>query len=336
MKKPRSMPRSLTHAQAFPPVKKAVKHDTQMFSRAQKSKPDIFTVNQDDTLLAFLLSHLPDKSRGVIKAVLRDHQVFVDDIPISQFDHALTPGNTVRVRWERERHQASSKLKIIFEDNDLIVIEKPSGLLTIASDTEKRKTAYSLLSEHVKQQDPTNKIFIVHRIDRETSGLLLFAKSSEVKEQIQENWEKTVNQRTYVGVVEGAVAKPEGTIVSWLAETAAFRVYSVTNAQAGKKAITHYRKIGGNSRYSLLQINLDTGRKHQIRVHMQEIGHPIVGDKKYGARTNPINRIALHAQVLAFTHPVTGQAHRFETPIPEQFLKISTPGEKGQAPMPRS
>jgi 23S rRNA pseudouridine1911/1915/1917 synthase len=298
--------------------------------RPQKSKENVFTVTQDATLLTFLLDHLPGKGRRALKAVLRDRQVFVDDIPITQFDHLLTPGRQVKVCWSREKPSAPVKLKIVFEDESLIVIEKPSGLLTIATDKEKRKTVYSLLSEHVKRENPANKIFIVHRLDRETSGLLLFAKTSKVKQQIQESWEQLISQRTYVGVVEGAVAKEEGTITSWLAETTAFRVYSVANPQAGRKAVTQYRKIGGNSDYSLLQINLDTGRKHQIRVHMQDMGHPIVGDKKYGARTNPIHRIALHAQVLAFTHPVTGQERRFETPVPEQFRKLAQQGKKDE------
>lgn len=297
----------------------------------KKARVDIFTVNKDDTLLAFLLEQLPLKGRNVLKALLRDRQVSIDGTPVGQFNHPLAPGTVVEVRWERDaprKKPLQLGLDIVYEDTDLIVINKPSGLLTVATDTEKRKTAYSLLSDYVKLQDPDNKIFVVHRLDRETSGLLLFAKNSTVKQQIQETWETMVNQRTYVGVVEGIVEQEQGTIVSWLAETTAFRVYSQQNAQAGKKAVTHYRKIGGNTRYSLMQINLDTGRKHQIRVHMQDLGHPIAGDKKYGSRSNPIRRMALHAQVLAFTHPKTGQPCRFETPIPEKFLMISAHGKQ--------
>ena len=300
-------------------------------SELNKARVDAFAVKKEDTLLSFLIDHLPLKGRNVLKAVLRDRQVFIDGMPISQFDQPLAPGSLVEVRWQRNTPRekpAQLGLDIIYEDSDLIVINKPSGLLTVATDTEKRKTAYSLLSDYVKREDPDNKIFVVHRLDRETSGLLLFAKNETVKHQIQETWETMVNQRTYVGVVEGVVEKEEGTIVSWLAETTAFRVYSQLNEQAGKKAVTHYRKIGGNSRYSLLQINLDTGRKHQIRVHMQDMGHPIVGDKKYGSTSNPIRRMALHAQVLAFTHPKTGQPCRFETRIPEKLLLISAHGKQ--------
>ena len=310
-----------------------VKKTVQAERRAglNKARVDIFTVSKDDTLLAFLIDQLPLKGRNVLKALLRDRRVSVDGVPVGQFNHALAPGSVVEVRWERVTPRKKPNqlgLDIIFEDTDLIVINKPSGLLTVATDTEKRKTAYSLLSDYVKLEDPDNKIFVVHRLDRETSGLLLFAKNSTVKQQIQETWETMVSQRTYVGVVEGVVEQDEGTIVSWLAETTAFRVYSQQNAQVGKKAVTHYRKIGGNTRYSLLQINLDTVRKHQIRVHMQDLGHPVVGDKKYGSNSNPIRRMALHAQVLAFTHPKTGQPCRFETPIPEKFLMISAHGKQ--------
>jgi 23S rRNA pseudouridine1911/1915/1917 synthase len=296
----------------------------------KKARVDTFTVNKEEALLAFLMDRLPMKGRNVLTRLLRDRHVFVDGVPVGQFNQPLDPGSLVEVCWEKNPSQQQNSpvgLNIVFEDSDLVVINKPSGLLTIATGTEKRKTAYSLLSEHVKREDPDNKIFVVHRLDRETSGLLLFAKNSKVKQQIQETWETMVHQRTYVGVVEGVMEKDEGTVVSWLAETSAFRVYSHHNEQAGKKAVTHYRKIGGNSRYSLVQINLDTGRKHQIRVHMQDLGHPIVGDKKYGFNSSPIQRMALHAQVLAFAHPKTGQPFLFETPIPEKFLQISAHGK---------
>ena len=300
-------------------------------SELNRGRVDTFTVQEEDTLLSFLIDQMPLKGRNVLKAVLRDRQVSIDGMPTSQFDQPLVPGSRVEVRWQRKTPREQSAqlgFDILYEDSDLIVINKPPGLLTVATDTEKRKTAYSLLSDYVKHEDPDNKIFIVHRLDRETSGLLLFAKNEAVKHQIQETWETMVNQRTYVGVVEGMVAKEEGTIVSWLAETTAFRVYSQLNAQVGKKAVTHFRKIGGNTRYTLLQINLDTGRKHQIRVHMQDMGHPIVGDKKYGSTSNPIRRMALHAQVLAFIHPKTGQPCQFETHIPEKFLNLSASGKQ--------
>ncbi len=173
---------------------------------------------------------------------------------------------------------------------------------------------------------PENKIFIVHRLDRETSGLLLFAKNEKIKQQIQETWETTIAERTYIAVVEGRVEPPQGTITSWLKESSALIVYSHHSSQLGKKAITHYKKLRDNGTFSLLQLNLATGRKHQIRVHMQDINHPIIGDDKYGASENPIRRLGLHAQVLAFTHPKTGKLCRFETAIPGKFLRLFSAG----------
>jgi 23S rRNA pseudouridine1911/1915/1917 synthase len=292
-----------------------------------KMRIDTFTVEKKDTLLAGLLAFLPQKSRNVLKAVLKDGQVSVNGTPVSQFDHELRPGQRVEVRWDRTSPQQQPHgLNIVHEDQELIIIDKPSGLLTVATDKEKRKTAYAILSNYVKMEDPENKIFIIHRLDRETSGLLMFAKNESIKHQIQETWTTTIDQRTYVGVVEGEVQQQEGTIVSWLHESKAFIVYSSQNPQHGQKAVTHYKKIKANNAFSLLQINLETGRKHQIRVHMQDIKHPIIGDTKYGSTQNPIRRMGLHAQVLAFTHPKTGKPCRFETDIPKKFLQLFSSG----------
>jgi 23S rRNA pseudouridine1911/1915/1917 synthase len=293
-----------------------------------KKKIDAFTVDKDDTLLAFVLAKLPQKSRNIVKTVLKDRQIFVEGKPVSQFDHPLRPGQHVEVRWDRSTApQSGQELKIIHEDEDLIVIDKPSGLLTVATDKEKRKTAYAMLSDYVKSQDPENKIFIIHRLDRETSGLLLFAKNETIKKQIQETWETTIAERTYVAVVEGQVEPPEGTVTSWLKESSALIVYSHQSSQLGKKAITHYQKLRDNGKFSLLKLNLETGRKHQIRVHMQDIKHPVIGDDKYGASENPLRRMGLHAQVLAFIHPKTGKLCRFETAIPRKFLKLFDAGK---------
>ena len=292
-----------------------------------KMKIDSFIVEKKDTLLASLLTCLPHKSRKVLKAVLRDGQVSVDGTPVTQFDHGLRSGQRIEVRWDRQTPQQQPHgLDIVYEDQELIIINKPSGLLTIATDKEKRKTAYAVLSKYVKMEDPENKIFIIHRLDRETSGLLMFAKNETIKRQIQETWGTTIDQRTYIGVVEGEVQQQEGTIVSWLKESKAFIVYSSQNPKHGQKAVTHYKKIKGNDNFSLLQVNLETGRKHQIRVHMQDIKHPIIGDSKYGSTENPIRRMGLHAQVLAFTHPKTGKPCRFETEIPRKFLQLFSSG----------
>ncbi len=290
---------------------------------------DAFIIDREDSLLAFLLANSPERSRKLVKAVLGAGQVWVNGRPVTQFDHPLLPGQRVEVCWQQAvAPTAAPGLKIIHEDEELIVIDKPSGLLTVATDKEKRKTAYALLSDYLKARDPKNKIFIIHRLDRETSGLLMFAKNETIKRQIQETWEATIAERTYVAVVEGQVEPPAGIVTSWLTESKAFIVYSSQNPKLGKKSVTHYKKILESPEYSLIKLSLETGRKHQIRVHMQDIGHPVIGDVKYGASANPIRRMGLHAQVLAFTHPATGKLWRFETPIPEKFLRLFGAGKK--------
>jgi 23S rRNA pseudouridine1911/1915/1917 synthase len=300
-----------------------MKKSEQRRPSGKTKKIEPFIVEKEDTLLTFLLAKLPHKSRNIVKTILKDRHIFVEGKSVSQFDHPILPGQHVDVHWDRSAAYLPGKdLKIVHEDQDLIVIDKPSGLLTVATDKEKRKTAYAMLSDYVKSQDPQNKIFIIHRLDRETSGLLMFAKNETIKRQIQETWDTTIAERTYVAVVEGRVEPPEGTVTSWLTESKALIVYSSQSSHHGKKAITHYKKLCDNSMFSLLQLNLETGRKHQIRVHMQDIKHPVIGDDKYGASQNPIRRMGLHAQVLAFIHPKTGKLCRFETAIPGKFMKL--------------
>ena len=215
----------------------------------------------------------------------------------------------VEIRRAGDAGPASGPAKIIFEDAHLIVIEKRAGLLSIATETEREKTAYSLLSEHVKRAHSRNRIFVIHRLDRETSGLMMFAKNQEVQAALQGDWAESVLERTYVAVVEGQPTKPQGTVTSWLKENKSLQMISSPTPNNGQKAVTHYRLLQGGSKYSLMELTLETGRKNQIRVHMQDLGHSVVGDKKYGAANNPIRRLALHAQVLAFRHPVTEQKH---------------------------
>jgi len=285
-------------------------------------------VTQADELLAFLRRRWPQESHKYLKNLLNTGRVLVDGQAIRQFDYPLQPGQLVALAPRQVSRQAVIQpsglppLPIIHEDDALIVVNKPSGLLTVATDTEKRRTAYAMLSEYVKRVDRDNKIFIVHRIDRETSGLLLFAKSEEVKRVIQDSWLDVIAERLYVAVLEGKLARPSGTIKSYLKESAAMRVYSSTNPHQGKEAVTHFRRLAVSRAYSLVELHLETGRKHQIRVHMQEMGHPVAGDKKYGAATNPLKRLALHARVLAFHHPSDGRLHRFETPVPPTFTAM--------------
>ncbi len=291
--------------------------------RADNKRGVVFKVSENAILMEFLIAQMPNRSRSKIKFLLGNKQVLVDGKVISQFNHPLSPGQEIEISKERvQQEKKSREYNIVFEDDDLIIIEKQAGLLSISTEKEKRATAYSLLSNHVKKQNRDNKIFIVHRLDRETSGLMLFAKSEEVKYHLQELWNATIKERSYIAVVEGAVEKTEGVIISYLTEGKTFKVHSSQNPKNGKKAITNYKVIKKNRNYTLLKVNLETGRKNQIRVHLQDIGHSVVGDKKYGASGSPLKRLGLHAQQLSLTHPTTRQKLNFETKIPNVFLRL--------------
>lgn len=215
------------------------------------------------------------------------------------------------------------KLDIIYEDKEIIVVNKPSKLLTISTDNEKERTLFHKVITYQKQKNKNNKIFIVHRLDRDTSGIVLFAKNEDLKRKFQDNWDSLVKVREYVAIVEGKPAKDKGTVRSWLKETKTLLVYSSDRMGDGKEAITHYRKVMGNKQFTMLDILIDTGRKNQIRVHMSDLGCPIVGDKKYNSKTNPIRRMGLHANKLVVLHPITGKEMTFECDIPNSFIKIT-------------
>lgn len=291
----------------------------------QATKPEStqFKVTEETELLVFLLAKITNKSRNDVKVLLRDKQIYVDGQAITQFNHALKPEQIVEVKWKKGPEEIKYRgLNIVFEDQYLIVIEKQAGVLSIATEKQKDNTAYSILSSHIKKQDPRNRIFVVHRLDRETSGLMMFAKSEKIQKLLQESWNATIEERTYLAVVEGYVEKKEDTIESYLVESKALIVYSNKNSEIGQKAITHYEVLKSNKNHSLLKVNLETGRKNQIRVHAKDIGHSVVGDDKYGAKTDPIKRLGLHAWVLAFKHPITGKDMRFETEIPAKFIGL--------------
>ncbi len=292
---------------------------------AKPTRSDLtqFKVTEETELLVFLLAKITSRSRNDVKALLRDRQIFVDGKPITQFNHPLKPEQVVEVKWRKAPEEAKYRgLNIVFEDQYLIVIEKQAGVLSIATEKQKDNTAYSILSSHVKKQDPRNRIFVVHRLDRETSGLMMFAKSEKIQKLLQESWNATIEERTYLAVVEGYVEKKQDTITSYLVESKALIVYSSKNPEVGQKAVTHYEVLKSNKNFSLLKVNLETGRKNQIRVHAKDMGHSVVGDEKYGAKTDPIKRLGLHAWVLAFKHPITGKDFRFETEMPTKFTGL--------------
>lgn len=287
------------------------------------SKEFTYRVDSECILIDFLLATLKDKSRTTVKSYLSHRQVAVNNMPMTQFNTPLHRGDTVTVNFSRGykifRHR---RLRIIFEDEFLIVIDKGYGLLSMATQNEKTETAYRIVSDYVKSNDPEGHIFIVHRLDRDTSGVMIFAKRQRIQELLQRNWNEAVIERKYVAVVEGTPSPKSGVVKSYLKENAAFQVYSTNDSQNGELAITRYSTLATNNRFSLLEVQLETGRKNQIRVHMHDLGHPIIGDKKYGSQCNPIGRVALHAKSLRFKHPITGQMLHFESLIPEKFEYI--------------
>lgn len=270
-----------------------------------------FKVSQPGSLFDFLLTKYNKKK---VKNLLKYKCVKVNDQTISQFDYQLNIGDLVFIDSNQD-----NQLEILYEDNQLIVINKPSGLLSMAGGLEKEKTAYHYVSEYLKKKNKKARVFIVHRLDRETSGVLMFAKNEEIKNLLQNNWNKLVYKRGYKAIVEGRLTKKQGTIKSYLQESKTQQVYIATK---GKLAITHYQVIKETKNNSLLSINLDTGRKNQIRVQLQSIGHSIIGDKKYGATTNPIKRLGLHADIFGFIHPQTKRKMEFEAKLPDEFISL--------------
>ena len=205
---------------------------------------------------------------------------------------------------------------------EIIVINKPSGLLSVASDSEKGRTAYRMVTDYVQQKDKHNRIFVVHRLDEDTSGILMFAKNAKIKDILQKNWNDIVLARGYFAVVEGIMEKKEEKLVDYLKENSLNLMYVTNDRTNGKKCITSYKVIKNNKNYSLLDVDIETGRKNQIRVQLGHRGHHVVGDDKYGEPANPLNRLGLHAYRLKFVHPITKKLYEFKTPIPQEFTNL--------------
>lgn len=281
------------------------------------------TVKENAELMKYLLGNLPGKNRDNIKSLLKYRQISVNGHIVTAYNHPLNIGDQIEVAKDKIPVEKDySGFSIVFEDAHLIVIDKHAGVLSVSDARDKTLTAFRMLSAHVRKARAGNKLFVVHRLDRDTSGLMMFAKSPIVQERLQENWKEAVTERTYLALVEGKVEEPKGRIRSYLKENSALMVFSSQDPSQGQLAITRYELLKQSNDYSLLKVNLETGRKNQIRVHLQEIGHSIVGDKKYGAQSNPIARLGLHAWVLAFVHPMTNEPMRFQTNIPRKFLRL--------------
>ena len=291
------------------------------FEHRSKDYKDIreYPVNGNYELLEFLLLTFKDQSRNSVKSLLTNHRVSVDGAPISQYNFKLTKGDVVIISKTPIHKKTRSNLPIIFEHDEIIVINKPSGLLSIASDKEKGSTAYRMLTDYVQQKDKHNRIYVVHRLDEDTSGVLMVAKNEKLRDALQNKWNDLVSSRGYYAIVDGKLDKKSGTLTSYLKKNAQNMMYSSKKEGDGQYSVTHYKVLAETDNYSFLDVHIDSGRKNQIRVHLGDIGHNVIGDDKYGNPTNPIKRLGLHAYELVLTHPFTNKVMKFKAPVPKEF-----------------
>lgn len=288
------------------------------------SKYTEFLVKEKAELMTFLMQKMDGISRNKVKALLTNRVVLVNNVITTQYNYALMPGMKVQISKSKNTKELNNPmLKIVYEDAYIIVVEKKEGLLSVSTEKQKERTAQHILNEYVKRQHRFNRVFVVHRLDRETSGLMMYAKDEKTQHTLRDNWHQIVTDRRYVSLVEGDMEREAGTMESWLTDKKLYVASSPYDDGTGKYAITHYKTIKRANGYSLMELKLETGRKNQIRVHMSKLGHPVAGDERYGATTNPINRLALHAFKLCFHHPVTGELLQFETPYPSNFRAIT-------------
>ena len=285
--------------------------------------------DRDSALLQYMYENMQGQSRSAVKAYLTRGQVTVNGQSTTAFDYPVHKGDRIMIHdkgimVKKRGGEKDTRVKIVFEDDWLIVVDKRSGVLSMSTGRPGETTAYSLLSDYVKRvYGKDSKIFIVHRIDRETSGLIIFSKDEKTKHALQENWNSSVLERKYCAILEGRPPENQGTVHSWLSENPkSLKVTSSPTDDGGKESVTHYRVLSHGKHYSLVEFELETGRKHQIRVHSALLGCPVTGDRRYGAADNPAGRIALHARSIVFRHPVTGKVMSFDTGLPNIFKAV--------------
>ncbi len=292
------------------------------FMARAAAKYTVYNVTEPDELMSFLMKKMSGISRTRVKSYLTHRIVLVDNNIHTEYNFPLKPG--MKVQISRDRHNRSFSnpmLKLLYEDPYLIVVEKKEGLLSVATDHQKERTAQHILNEYVKRENRNNRIYVVHRLDRDTSGIMMYAKDEKTQHTLRDNWHDIVTDRRYVAVVKGEMEKDRGSVESWLTDRKLY-VSSSEYDDGGKYSLTHYSTVKRANGYSLVELQLETGRKNQIRVHMQTIGHPILGDGRYGCEQDPLGRMALHAFKLCFRHPVTGELMEFETPYPSSFKNL--------------
>lgn len=276
-----------------------------------------YRVLEKSELLEFLFKNVSNKSKNNIKSLLKNGNVLVNNNVITKHNYMLNKNDLVIVKLSQvSKYDDFNKIDILYEDNNLLAINKPSGLLTISTEKEKNRTLYHYVSSYVKERNKSNKIFIVNRLDKDTSGIVLFTKDENTKKLLQNNWDDLVSIRKYIAIVHG-ITDESGVIKSYLNENSEYMVYS-TSDKKGKLAITEYKKIKSNNKYSMLEINLKTGRKNQIRVHMKDINHPVLGDSKYGTRDKG-KRLFLHSTCLEFKNPINEKVIKIISRLPKEF-----------------
>ena len=293
-----------------------------------KSQETVFTVREEGELLEFLMKAMDGISRTKVKKMLTYDSVYVNDRVVSQHNFQLKPNMRVSIKKSSEGNRFKNFwVKIVFEDDHILVVEKKAGILS-SSTTPKDESVKTILNYYLDKTHQHANAHTVHRLDKFTSGLIIFAKSKKVALEFEQDWKERVYDRRYVALVHGELPKSQGTVASWLKDDSHYVTHSSQEDNGGKYAVTHYKKMKSGNGFSLVELQLETGRKNQIRVHLQDLGCPVVGDLKYGDGSDPINRLGLHAYKLCFKHPVTGEDMKFETDIPKSFYFFEDNGQQ--------
>lgn len=272
-------------------------------------------------LLDALQELFPDSSKASLRHWIKQGRVLIDGEPATRADQCVGEGKTITLG--RQHTRLAHDVTILYQDDHLVAIDKPIGLLSVATAFEKQRTAHAILKDHYRPR----QVEVVHRLDQDTSGVMLFALTKGARDVLKQVFEEHALERQYVAVVEGRLAASQGIWQSYLVEDANYVVHSTGDDLVGKQAITHYHCLASDRRYSWLVLTLETGRKNQIRVHCRDAGHPIVGDKKYGAKHNAIKRLCLHSHRIALAHPMTGKKLVFVSPVPSSFYTLIKPNQ---------
>lgn len=296
-------------------------HNTNNTYKTQGGDNLIITVKENAPLLEYLINNVSE-SRSKLKATLQGRGIAVNGRMVTQFDYQLKAGDKIIISRHKKQNQFKSRyVKIVYEDRWLVVVEKNTGILSMAAGHSSLNVK-SVLDDYFLKSRQKCRAHVVHRLDRDTSGLMVYAKDIETEQILEHNWHQIVYDRRYIAVVSGEMEQNNGTIANWLKDNKAYITYSSPTDNGGKYAVTHFQVLNRTTEHSLVEYKLETGRKNQIRVHSADMGHPVCGDVKYGNGDDPLHRLCLHAYMLCFTHPVTGEPMEFSTPIPTAFRSL--------------